>query len=302
MNYKHFFYKILAVLLLLLTLNAEAAGQDSEEAVNGELFLRAFQNSFPDKVTEVAFIDGDWTITAGGQTFFWAGGRLLLESERENAESFEPHRFYYYPATPRSPDTFSYELIENIRYRALPQNRRGSRTVSHAFHGVLYGGLSRREVERTLVRTVFLGRRITVNRMIVEPLRRVEADIRRWGGGEAFIASLESIYAYNWRQIAGTQRRSFHSWGLALDIQPSRIGGRAIFWQWERVRNRDWMLIPLENRWNPPLPVLRAFERHGFIWGGKWLFFDNMHFEFRPELIEYRRLFHLLTSVGRADF
>ena len=25
------------------------------------------------------------------------------------------------------------------------------------------------------------------------------------------------------------------------------------------------------------------FERHGFIWGGKWYHYDTMHFEYRPE-------------------
>jgi len=276
-------------LLLLLLPYTEVAGQISERTPGGEHVLRSFQRTFPDRVSEVAFIDGDWTITAGGQIFFWAGGRLLLEAERENAELFEPHRFYYYPANPRSPSTLSPECIADIRYRALPQNRRSSRNISYAFHGVLYGGFTRTEVERMLERVVFLGRRVTVHQMIVEPLRRVEAEIRRWSGGEAFIASLESVYGYNWRQIAGTQRRSFHSWGLAVDIQPRRLGGRAIFWQWERARNRDWMLIPLENRWNPPDPVIRAFERQGFIWGGRWTFFDNMHFEFRPELLELSR-------------
>jgi hypothetical protein len=30
---------------------------------------------------------------------------------------------------------------------------------------------------------------------------------------------------------------------------------------------------------------VRAFESHGFVWGGKWLFFDTIHFEYRPELL-----------------
>ena len=30
---------------------------------------------------------------------------------------------------------------------------------------------------------------------------------------------------------------------------------------------------------------IRAFEAHGFVWGGKWLFFDTIHFEYRPELL-----------------
>ncbi|MDR3191497.1 MAG: M15 family metallopeptidase, partial [Treponema sp.] len=33
-----------------------------------------------------------------------------------------------------------------------------------------------------------------------------------------------------------------------------------------------------------------AFENEGFIWGGKWGLYDNMHFEYRPELHEINRL------------
>lgn len=29
----------------------------------------------------------------------------------------------------------------------------------------------------------------------------------------------------------------------------------------------------------------KAFESEGFIWGGYWAIWDNMHFEYHPELI-----------------
>ena len=32
------------------------------------------------------------------------------------------------------------------------------------------------------------------------------------------------------------------------------------------------------------LTIPEIFEKHGFIWGGKWDHFDTMHFEYRPEL------------------
>jgi D-alanyl-D-alanine carboxypeptidase-like protein len=34
-----------------------------------------------------------------------------------------------------------------------------------------------------------------------------------------------------------------------------------------------------------PFELVDIFERHGFIWGGKWGHFDTMHFEYRPELL-----------------
>ena len=47
----------------------------------------------------------------------------------------------------------------------------------------------------------------------------------------------------------------------------------------------DWYAIPYARRWMVPETVVRAFEVQGFVWGGKWLFFDTMHFEYRPEIL-----------------
>ena len=284
-------FRILTVMLMCFLLPCEnASGQNSEITPNGEQVLRAFQSSFPDKVSEVSFIDDDWTITAGGQTFYWAEGRLLPQAERENIDSFDPHDFYHYPAKARSPDSFSPQYIEEMRNSAKPENRRSPNKTSYALHGALYGGNTRAEIEEMFESIVFFDKRIVVHRMIAEPLRKVEAEIMGYKGAEIFIASLESVHAYNWREIAGTQRMSYHSWGLAVDILPKELNGQAIYWQWEWNKNKDWMLIPLQNRWSPPGLVVEAFERQGFIWGGKWLFFDNMHFEYRPELIKANRL------------
>jgi len=39
------------------------------------------------------------------------------------------------------------------------------------------------------------------------------------------------------------------------------------------------------SRKNWPTEIIETFERHGFIWGGKWWHFDTIHFEYRPEII-----------------
>jgi hypothetical protein len=69
-----------------------------------------------------------------------------------------------------------------------------------------------------------------------------------------------------------------------------------VYWLWEQPRNNNWMLIPPEQRWKPPGAVIRAFENEGFIWGGKWHLYDTMHFEYRPELHEIKRL----VAAGKA--
>jgi len=80
-----------------------------------------------------------------------------------------------------------------------------------------------------------------------------------------------------WRTVKGTDRRSLHSFGVAIDV------GVAVsdYWKW---RNPVDGKYPYRNR--IPLEVVEVFERHGFVWGGKWYHFDTMHFEYRPELLQ----------------
>jgi hypothetical protein len=77
---------------------------------------------------------------------------------------------------------------------------------------------------------------------------------------------------YNCRNIAGSDQRSMHAYGAAIDLN-STFGD---YWRWD-----DDAGIHYRNR--VPLAIVRIFERHGFIWGGRWAHFDTLHFEYRPE-------------------
>lgn len=94
---------------------------------------------------------------------------------------------------------------------------------------------------------------------------------------------------YNWRTISQTGRLSPHSFGIAVDVNP-KLGQ---YWKWTGAPQGD--VGPYNNR--VPSEVVMAFERYGFIWGGKWHHFDGMHFEFRPELILHARL---VSAVGNS--
>ena len=291
----------LPITLLLLLLGMHVFAQNTGGAASGEMVFRAFQRAYPGKIESVAFINNDWTITAGGEMFFWAGGRLLPRAETANADSYGAYAFYPVPVKVAPPESYPPQYIEALRARGSSEARRERKDNNRAFQAALYGGLARQEIEERLERIDFLGEKVTVHRDIAAPLKRVDAEIRKWDGARDFIASIGSIEGYSWRQIAGTQRMSYHSWGLAVDIQPRRLGGKAIYWLWEMGRNKDWMLVPLENRWNPPDQVIEAFEREGFIWGGKWPVYDNMHFEYRPELHELTRLLAANPAAGSEN-
>lgn len=80
---------------------------------------------------------------------------------------------------------------------------------------------------------------------------------------------------FNWRNIAGTNRLSTHSFGITIDIHVKYSN----YWEWEKSNNS----IIYKNQ--IPYEIVEIFEKHGFIWGGKWYHYDTMHFEYRPELL-----------------
>jgi hypothetical protein len=90
-----------------------------------------------------------------------------------------------------------------------------------------------------------------------------------------------------WRDIAGTSRLSPHSWGIAIDLNP-RHGA---YWRGRKAGGSE--VVAMRN--NYPQEIVELFEKHGFIWGGKWSHFDLMHFEYRPELL---RKWHLARGAG----
>ncbi len=85
---------------------------------------------------------------------------------------------------------------------------------------------------------------------------------------------------YNCRQIAGTNRFSAHSYGIAIDIATSHSD----YWRWSKPDREG------RPKWRNRIPneIVEIFEAHGFIWGGKWDHYDTMHFEYRPELLPPR--------------
>ncbi len=100
-------------------------------------------------------------------------------------------------------------------------------------------------------------------------LERLPAEIRKF--------AVKPAGTFTWRTVKGTSRRSMHSFAVAIDIGVAY----ADYWRWVRPDadgRRAW-----RNRF--PLELVEVFERHGFIWGGKWSHFDTMHFEYRPELL-----------------
>jgi len=113
----------------------------------------------------------------------------------------------------------------------------------------------------------FLGSRVTINRQFVASAQRIDAAWRAQGASRYRVTS---VGGYNCRNIAGTNRRSNHAYGVAIDINSypnphcpydNRCGGRNI-------------LIT-----DMPPSFRQLFLNEGWGWGGNWTSSkDAMHF------------------------
>jgi hypothetical protein len=271
--------------------SAGAAARPSlpaDEARRAEEVMKALSAAYPERLGPAEFRNGDWAVPLREEWFYYAGGRLLPEELRERAAEYDPQPFYPYPET--LPPWEEPGPAEAARYRGMAERRSlHPPKRSHHFYDALWRARSRGEAWDRVKSIRFLGRPVMVHYAILEELALVEerilAEARTNTQVRQWVDSLKTLDGWNWRSIADTQSRSFHAYGAALDLLPQSLGNRETYWIWAARKNPEWWTVPHERRFHPPEAVIRAFESYGFIWGGKWTFFDTMHFEYRPEIL-----------------
>lgn len=91
---------------------------------------------------------------------------------------------------------------------------------------------------------------------------------------------------YNYRLISGTGRLSPHAYGITIDLKSDKRD----YWKWSSAEKGKSRLCEY------PDELVSAFENHNFIWGGKWGYFDILHFEYRPEIILKAKYFSNYNS------
>jgi hypothetical protein len=267
--------------------NADAAPLSTEIAP-GEREMKALAAAWSDRVEEVAFRDGEWMLKLDEEWFAWSHGRLLPEADLTQWEEYAAIPLYRYPLSLPPLATIDDEQAAALRQRLREARERPPRR-SEAFLGKLLAAGSRHETEKWIVAMEVAGFTVKVHERLKDRLALVSEELRVLRGVDpdvaAFLKGLREMNGYNYRYVEGTRSRSLHSYGLAVDLIPRSYGGKKAYWMWAANSTDEWWTIPYESRWMVPVSVVEAFERQGFVWGGKWLFFDTMHFEYRPEIL-----------------
>ncbi|MEQ8822950.1 MAG: M15 family metallopeptidase [Filomicrobium sp.] len=258
-----------AAFFLLFASASLAIAPAHAEGISLREKLAAFQDAFADRLsriteTHVEFVDGTSVVIDDG--------RMKTHQEKLKGADVE--------------DMFSqiYPLGKCAKGNAA-LNFDPGRVRSDAVMRALFGN-TRAEALSKQESVNWFGQRLPFTRVggADKALMRVAKDLAQLMDADPGLAKFIKPAAgtFVWRNIAGTTRLSAHSFGAAIDINTKYSD----YWRWSgggpgkvpAYRNK----IPLE--------IVEVFERHGFIWGGRWYHFDTMHFEYRPELIAIGRL------------
>jgi hypothetical protein len=207
-----------------------------------------------------------------GNLLIWKDGTRMPISDGQTAKSFEQLLDH-----PDIKDQFAvpYPLGIDLKHPVL--NEDPGRIRFQPLFLKMYGDCRKGEVVQHLKAVRWLrGNTILATSVngVADKLAAVARELEQLPG-KLTRFMVPAAGTYNCRAIAKTHRLSVHAYGAALDLNP-RYGD---YWLWPRRSSRK--------AWNNriPLAIVEIFERHGFIWGGKWYHYDTMHFEYRPELI-----------------
>jgi hypothetical protein len=256
---------LLVACLLSTPLAHVAAGATVPLAARVDALLA----SYPDFI---ASIDGNDLVLKDGQRLVIDDGKRRTHEEKLAAGDIKDMLEQVYP------------LGACFSHKPPALNFEPGRIRSEPFFRRLYGN-SAAEVQRHLVPIDWLGQKVLVTRVrgverslaaALDELSRLPARFR------PYLAPSAGTFA--WRTIAGTAQLSMHSFGIAIDINTKH----ADYWRWAKGGKGTGAPIAYKNQ--IPIEIVRVFERHGFIWGGKWYHYDTMHFEYRPELIRIGEL------------
>ena len=217
----------------------------------------------------------DFIIGADTNTIIWFDSTIMIYDD------FQIKNFDNLLNEPDIEDQFKIKYIIGKNYEIPKINEDPGRIRFEPFFKKMYGN-NKKEVQKNLVPILWLPS--SVNKTLyVTKINQVNKKIQAISDELDTLSYLTKYIdnpggTFNWRKISGTNRLSVHSFGIAIDINVNYSN----YWRWSQDMNSD--SIPYKNK--IPLEIVEIFEKHGFIWGGKWYHYDTMHFEYRPELVE----------------
>jgi hypothetical protein len=216
---------------------------------------------------------------AQGTILIWRDGTRMQADDRRPGKSFDAQ-------LKDGSILDQLRLVYPLGAAIVPPRDDPGRVRNRAFFNKMYGDCQASDVAGKLVPVVWLprswGHRVVitsvngVDRQLAAVSRELDALPDK---DKKYLYPLGGTYAC--RHVAGGAQTSMHAWGAAIDINTTYSN----YWRWQKSADGT---LAYTNR--IPVEIVSVFERHGFIWGGRWSHFDTMHFEYRPELLPLAKL------------
>jgi hypothetical protein len=230
-------------------------------------------DNFGDYIDKVEERSGDIAFFINGEWIYYRGGKMIAEKNLKNADRYDSI-FYRYKKGIQT------ELLPYTDYKAL---------ISNDFLNQLFGN-TEAKIRKNCRNLTFLRRKTFVNKICYKPLQKIQEELFETAKTNKtvrdYIDNIKIAYSFQRKKVIYASNYSYHTYGMAIDLEPKSFDNKQVYWKWSRVFNKQWYKIPFSERCNPPQEVIDIFEKNGFIWGGKWLHFDTIHFEYRPVILE----------------
>ena len=228
-----------------------------------EQVMNALLSAYPEHIDRVEFRNDDWALLMRDKWFYFAEGKLLPEDQLVNSANYRSYQFYNYPA--ELPEWRTAAPDETARYRNWTTSRsRNQIQRSNFFIENLWQARNREEMESRVAIITFFGKQTKMHGELEGKLVFIEGLIRAQARNDSVVRtwmnSVTTIEGYGWRNIADSQSRSYHSYGLAIDLLPGSLGGRQTYWLWTSQHREDWWNVPYTERYHPPESVIKLFE------------------------------------------
>lgn len=241
------------------TLSFENCNSDKDYEVNMKRDLLSIMVSYKNYVSDVEKSDGKvYLVMKSGKKILYDDMKNKSDEEKLARGTLKDMMEQVYILGP----------IKSIQ----PKNINPGRVRSYPLMSEVYGrseGQIQKQIE-------YIGNNgFSKNNGASAALKKVFKEINSSSDGRVSAYVYPTCGGYNYRYVRGTGRLSAHAYGIAIDLKTNKND----YWKWSSPKEASKRVASY------PEKLIEIFESNNFIWGGKWGYFDIMHFEYRPEII-----------------
>lgn len=265
------FRSILKIFLSVLVLYTISAGAENDADCKCRNYTVNISDlkTIPPKLLKLIKAYPGLLDSADENNIYWKDGTVMIYDDGISNKSHDEML-----DNPDIEDMLSQDYVKGENWdEPPPENFEPGRIRYEPFFLKMYGS-SAEEVSNNVISVTWVdGSELLFSKVngasdsllkVIEELNQLPQEFKKYlvNPGGTFV----------WRNIAGTDRLSNHSFATAIDINTKY----SAYWKWNKN-------LTYQNQ--IPMEIVEIFEKYGFIWGGKWYHYDTMHFEFRPELL-----------------